>query len=91
MHIFPSFLDIITIGSLCTDGELRLVNGSNQLEGKVEICINSAWGAVCDSSFTKEEATVVCRQLGILTSEGKSTKVRTHTHTDAYVSRSHST
>ena len=54
----------------CSDGELRLVGGTNESEGRVEICINNAWGAICDSGFTKEEAKVVCRQLGLLQIEG---------------------
>ena len=36
------------------------------------MCINSAWGSVCDSDgvFTEDEAKVACRQLGILQVEG---------------------
>ena len=40
-----------------------MVNGGNRLEGRVEICFNSAWGTVCDSGFGEDEAEVVCRQL----------------------------
>ena len=54
----------------CTDGELRLMDGTVDSEGRVEICINNAWGAVCEAGFTREEATVVCRQLGLLQDEG---------------------
>ena len=62
--------DAITPASNCTDGTLRLVEGTNPAEGRVEICINNAWGTVCDEGFTKEEALVVCRQLGKLQTEG---------------------
>ncbi len=48
----------------CSDGEIRLVNGSNVLEGRVEVCINQAWGTVCDSTFNQDIATIVCQQLG---------------------------
>ena len=54
----------------CTDGVLRLVGGTNPAEGRVEICINNAWGTVCDDGFTKAVALVVCRQLGKLQTEG---------------------
>ena len=47
----------------CTNGDIRLINGSNPLEGRVEICLNRAWGTVCDSGFGQAEADVVCRQL----------------------------
>ena len=46
------------------------MGGNVETEGRVEICINNAWGSVCESGFTREEATVVCRQLGELQDEG---------------------
>jgi hypothetical protein len=55
--------------STCPYGAIRLVNGSNQYEGRVEICINSVWGTICDDSFWDEfSAQVVCHQLGYPTS-----------------------
>ena len=48
----------------CTDGDVQLVGGANATLGRVEVCINNAWGAVCNSRFGTNDATVVCRQLG---------------------------
>ena len=54
--------------SNCPDNAIRLVGGNSSNQGKLEVCVNSAWGSVCDSAgvFTSDEAKVVCRQLGIL-------------------------
>ena len=44
-------------------GEVRL-NGTSTLEGRVEICINNAWGTVCSNRFSSSDAQVICRNLG---------------------------
>ena len=51
----------------CTHGQLRLMGGNVAIEGRVEICINSAWGTVCGDSWESTDASVVCRQLGYST------------------------
>ena len=53
-----------TIKVSCLDGGIRLVNGSNPLEGRLEICFNRAWGTVCNTKFSNEDANATCNQLG---------------------------
>ena len=48
----------------CYRGNVRLVGGSNEREGRVEICIGGVWGTVCDRNWNTNDARVVCRQLG---------------------------
>ena len=51
----------------CVTGAIRLVDGTNAREGRVEICNDNVWGTVCDDSWSPFDATVTCRQLGFLT------------------------
>ncbi|XP_012060148.1 PREDICTED: LOW QUALITY PROTEIN: uncharacterized protein LOC105623362 [Atta cephalotes] len=44
--------------------ELRLANGSNSLQGRVEVRHHGVWGTVCDDDFTNATAVVICRSLG---------------------------
>ena len=54
-----------TVQDSCETGDIRLVDGSNPLEGRVEICVNNAWGTVCNNGrFSSSDADVVCTQLG---------------------------
>ena len=49
----------------CVEGDIRLVEGTTRLEGRVEICKNNVWGTVCHNLWDKPDARVVCRQLGL--------------------------
>lgn len=47
---------------------MRLVGGSNQFEGRVEVCYNNTWGGICSTHYYyywgPKEASAVCTQLG---------------------------
>ena len=56
--------------SACATGDLRLTGGSNEYEGRVEICMNGVWGSICDYGWDSTDASIVCKQLqyqGIVT------------------------
>ena len=70
--IHSMVLDSRSILSNCSDGDVRLVGGTSSNEGRVEICINQAWGSICYSTYRYtwrntwniNEGKVVCRHLG---------------------------
>ena len=57
-----------TVGDDCVTCSVRLgnaidvvaENGEGVREGKVEVCVNQAWGTVCDDLFTQNDTNVVC-------------------------------
>ncbi len=44
---------------------MRLADGKDYLEGRVELCKDGVWGAVAEYSWTHEDAVVTCKQLGL--------------------------
>ena len=46
----------------CNEQEIRLVNGSDQRSGRVEVCLDGRWGTVCDDGWDVNDATAICRQ-----------------------------
>ncbi|CAI9722756.1 serine protease svh-1-like isoform X3 [Octopus vulgaris] len=47
----------------CT-ASVKLVNGTNPSNGRIQITINNITGTICDDNFDNIDAIVVCRQLG---------------------------
>ena len=48
----------------CTEGSIRLSDGANNLQGRVEVCVGNKWGTVCHNKWNNIDAQVVCKQLG---------------------------
>ena len=52
----------------CSDGDIRLMDGSSILEGRIEVCYDGVWGTVCSDFWEVTDAAVVCRELGFSSS-----------------------
>lgn len=39
------------------------MDGPNVREGRLEICVNEAWGTVCSLGFIDRDASVACAQM----------------------------
>ncbi|XP_008938654.1 PREDICTED: deleted in malignant brain tumors 1 protein-like [Merops nubicus] len=44
--------------------QLRLVSEGDRCAGRVELYLRGRWGTICDTEFSMDSGSVVCRQLG---------------------------
>ena len=49
---------------MTSDGD----TGEGVMSGRVEVCWDDRWGTVCDQNWSDNDAIVVCRELGFLSS-----------------------
>ena len=65
--------DVSITGDECTSGEARLypyTDGLSSREGRLEICLNKAWGTVCNTMFDILDAEVACSQVAGFSGQG---------------------
>ena len=76
LHMY-TYVHLISIAtetqfSTCTTGEVRVVGNDDGNEGRLEVCVNSAWGTVCSNEFGPSDAAVACEALGGFRGNGES-------------------
>ncbi len=55
---------IISFLCNCDSKFVRLVDGPNEFEGRLEVYHSGIWGTVCDDTFNNLAARVTCQQIG---------------------------
>lgn len=56
-------IHVCYVGGLnCTNGDLRLMGGESDAEGRVEYCYNGQWSPMC--SLDGYTSTLICKELG---------------------------
>jgi hypothetical protein len=54
---------LLFFSQLAAAQDVRLVGGTSDNEGRVEVLYNGQWGTICDDSWHFNDADTVCRQL----------------------------
>ena len=55
---------VVVYADGCINGELRLVEGETEWEGRLEVCFGQRWGTVSNDGWTKVNNQVVCNSFG---------------------------
>ena len=55
----------ISVDESYHNGDVRLVGGPHNWEGRVEILWNGTWGTISDSHLELHVAGIICEQLGL--------------------------
>ena len=63
-YVFELLYVLCTVD--CFDGEVRLVEGESEWEGRLEVCFSRRWGTVSSDGWTQTNTQVVCNDLGYL-------------------------
>ena len=56
-------MSLVAQDPACTEGDLRLANGLDYNDGRIEVCVGGTWGTICDFFWTTYDAGVACKQL----------------------------
>eukprot|EP00105_Crassostrea_gigas_P035986 XP_019920134.1 PREDICTED: deleted in malignant brain tumors 1 protein [Crassostrea gigas] len=55
----------VSISCLSPNETVRLIGGTTQFEGRLEVYRHGQWGTVCDDKINEKVSAVVCRTLGL--------------------------
>ena len=65
-EVFPGIHNVFFLLARCSDGQLRLAEGSDTYYGRVEICSDQRWNALSSarSLWSYTNANIACIELG---------------------------
>ena len=61
---------VLYSSAACADGEVRLVEGESEWEGRLEVCLSQRWGTVSSDGWSHTNTHVICNDLGYETISG---------------------
>ena len=67
MDLFDRSVSMVPLAK-CEDGDLRLIGGASEAEGRLEVCFDKRWGTIDGDGWTQTDTQVACSQLGYHTS-----------------------
>ena len=66
-NIMHNYKHIGTGSTSCRNGDVRLVNGRTNCDGRVEVCMSERWCSVCgNNNWNENAAKAICRELRFL-------------------------